>query len=188
MARCFWKDPSFRELSLPAAYLHRSLCHHDRCVTAACFVACPFTQYYHQVLSYLSSLGRTVAHARVPSVCRPRRSRMRHTRPFQRRNLSQPLRQPRFRVNLVFTKVSARRRAHFQASLPVECRIRHPLHLFLCPSLPPQIVLSPAPVVQTDMHMAMAVPSASAREWVAICPVCLIDEAAKAIFVVARAT
>jgi MFS family permease len=76
MARCFWKDPSFREVSLPAAYLHRSLCHNDRCVTATCFVSCPYTQYHHQVVSFVSSLARTVAPARVPSACRPRRSRM----------------------------------------------------------------------------------------------------------------
>ena len=87
--------------------------------------------------------------------------------------------------------VSARRRAHFQASLPAEYRNQHPQHLFLCPSLPPQIVLSLVPVVQTDMRMVMAVvgePSASARDWGAICLVHLIDWAVKAIFVAGRVT
>jgi len=87
--------------------------------------------------------------------------------------------------------VFARRRAHFQVSLPAECRNRHPRHLFLCPSLPPQIVLSPVPVAPTDTRMVIALvgePSASARDWGAICLAHLIDEAVKAIFVAERAT
>ena len=87
--------------------------------------------------------------------------------------------------------VSARRRAHFQASLPAECQNRHPRHLFLCPSLPPQIVLSPVPVAQMDTRMVIALvgePSASARDSGATCLARLIDEAVKAIFVVERAT
>ena len=41
MARCIWKDPSIRELSLPAAHLYCSLRHSDRCVTIiSCILRC----------------------------------------------------------------------------------------------------------------------------------------------------
>jgi hypothetical protein len=38
VARCIWKDPSIRKLSLPAAHLYCSLRHSDRCVTATSFI------------------------------------------------------------------------------------------------------------------------------------------------------
>lgn len=84
-----------------------------------------------------------------------------------------------------------RHRARFRAYLPAEYRIQYLRNPFHCPSLLPLSVLSPAPVVQTDMRMVMAMVgelSAFARDWGAICPVCRIDGVVKAFFVAERAT
>ena len=77
--------------------------------------------------------------------------------------------------------------APFRAFLPAEYQIQPPHNPFHCPSLLPLSDLSPAQVVQMDMHMVMEV-VASVRDWGAICQGCRTDGEAKAFSVAERAT